>query len=250
MPEYNSPHSRLLEQRRNLSTLLFDLDGTLRFNRPSSTETFFDHAISLGVPDNPERRHRAYRWTHYYWAQSDELFVDVQTYPGSEDEFWLNYAVRSLRAFDCPEPCVQEIAPLVHAYMTHQHKPVSWVPPDVPETLGLLKAAGYRLGLVTNRSQPCHEELAQLGLLEFFDLALTAGEADAWKPNPAIFIQALQRLGASAETALYVGDNYYADVIGARHAGLQPILLDPEGLFPEAECPVIRTIGELQALVQ
>lgn len=248
MPKPIPSDIQLLAQQRDLRTLLFDLDGTLRFNRPSSTETFFDYVVSLGVPDSPERRRRAHRWTHYYWAQSDELFVDAQTYPGDDDAFWLNYAVRSLRAFDCPESCVQEIAPAAHAFMTYQHKPVSWVPPDVPETLRLLKAAGYRLGLVTNRSQPCQAELAQLGLLDFFELVLTAGEANAWKPDPVIFVEALRRLGANAEAALYVGDNYYADVIGARLAGLQPVLLDPDGLFPEAGCPVIQEIGDLQAL--
>jgi len=250
MPESYSPSNHLSSLGRGLRTLLFDLDGTLRFNRPSYTDAFYNYAVSLGVPDGAERRRRAARWSHYYWAQSDELFVDLQTYPGSEDEFWLNYAVRSLRAFDCPDEYAQEFAPQVHEYMTYQHKPVSWVPPDVPETLGALKAAGFRLALVTNRSKPCDEELAQLGLQDFFELALTAGEANAWKPDPAIFVQALQRLGASAAAAMYVGDNYYADVVGARQAGLQPILLDPRELFPEAECLVIRTIGELQALIR
>jgi FMN phosphatase YigB (HAD superfamily) len=250
MPESKPPHRPLADLGGGLHTLLFDLDGTLRFNRPSSTETFLEQAASLGAPDDPERRRRLHRWTHYYWAQSDELIVDYQAYPGSEDEFWLNYTLRSLRAFDCPEPFILEIAPLVHAYMTNEHSPVSWVPPEVPQTLHLLQAAGYRLALVTNRGQPCDKELADLGLLDFFELALTAGEAGVWKPDPAIFTQALQRMGAPASTAAYVGDNYYADVVGARRAGLQPVLLDPQDLFPEAGCPVIRGIGELQALVK
>lgn len=250
MPELNSSHNRLLEIKGHLHTVIFDLDGTLRFNHPSSTDTFLDYAAGLGVPDGAEHRRRVWRWTHYYWAQSDELFLDLQTFPGSEDEFWLNYAERSLRAFDCPEECVRKIAPLVHEYMMNQHKPISWVPPVVPETLGMLKTAGYQLALVTNRDQPVQEELAQLGLASFFELALTAGEANAWKPDPAIFTLALQRLGAAAESAIYVGDNYYADVIGASRAGLHPVLLDPQQLFPEAECIVIRTIGDLQALVQ
>jgi putative hydrolase of the HAD superfamily len=190
------------------------------------------------------------RWTHYYWAQSDELSIDLQAFPGRQDDFWLNYAVRSLRAFDCPEACIQELALQVHAYMTNQHQPVAWVPPEAPETLRILKAAGYQLALVTNRSQPCHEELDQLGLLEFFELALTAGEAKAWKPNPAIFHQALERLGATAGESMYVGDNYFADVVGAGAAGLRTVLLDPQELFPEAECLIIRAIEELQALVE
>lgn len=249
MPETIPPHNTLSDLRGSLRTLLFDLDGTLRFNRPSSTVTFLEQAASLGAPDSPERRRRLYRWTHYYWAQSDELFVDLQTYPGSDDEFWFNYTLRSLRAFDCPEPHIQEIAPLVHDYMTRQHAPAPWTPPEATETLHQLQAAGYRLGLVTNRGQPCDDELAALGLLDFFELALTAGEANAWKPDPAIFIQALQRLDAPASTTAYVGDNYYADVVGARQAGLQPVLLDPQGLFPEAGCPVIHTVADLQALI-
>jgi HAD superfamily hydrolase (TIGR01509 family) len=248
IPGSLTPDNRLAELRGGLRTLIFDLDGTLRFNRPSYTEAFYDHAVRLGVPDSPEQRRRALRWSHYYWAQSGELFLDLQTYPGSGDDFWLNYAMRSLRAFVCPEACIREIAPLVHDYMTTQHKPVAWVPPDVPVTLQALKSAGYRLALVTNRSQPCEQELAQLGLLDFFELALTAGEAGAWKPDPAIFSLALKRLGAEAESGMYVGDNYYADVVGARRAGMQAVLLDPQETFPEAECPVIRRIEELQVL--
>lgn len=134
--------------------------------------------------------------------------------------------------------------------MTHHHQPAAWVPPDVPETLSALRAAGYQLALVTNRNRPCQDELAELGLLDYFELALTAGEAGTWKPDPAIFALALQRLGATAEAVIYVGDNYYADVVGARRAGLQPVLLDPQDVFPDADCPVIRTIGELPSLIR
>lgn len=250
IPASISPPNRLFGLGRSLRTVIFDLDGTLRFNHPSYTEAFYDYAVSLGAPDGAERRRRAMRWTHYYWAQSDELFIDLQAFPGDGEAFWLNYAVRSLRAFDCPEECLQEIAPKVHAYMTHHHQPVAWVPPDVPQTLSALQAAGYQLALVTNRNRPCQDELAELGLLDYFELALTAGEASAWKPDPAIFTLALQRLDATAEAAIYVGDNYYADVVGARRAGLQPVLLDPQDVFPDADCPVIRTIGELQSLIR
>jgi FMN phosphatase YigB (HAD superfamily) len=111
MPELNLPYRSLSGLRCSVDTLLFDLDGTLRHNRPSYTDAFFNQAVSLGAPDGVERRRRATRWTHYYWAQSDELFVDQQTYPGSEEEFWLNYAVRSLRAFECTDECALELAP-------------------------------------------------------------------------------------------------------------------------------------------
>jgi FMN phosphatase YigB (HAD superfamily) len=65
------------------------------------------------------------------------------------------------------------------------------------------------------------------------------------KPEPGIFYAALERLGATADQSLYVGDNYWADVIGARRAGVTPVLLDPHRLFPEADCLVLDRIDEL-----
>lgn len=227
------------------AVILFDLDGTLRHSRPDSTGTFIDHAAALGVPLDDEQRRAAIRWTHYYWAQSPELRQDAAAFPGREAEFWTQYAYRCLRQMGCCEARALELAPEMHAYMTTQHNPINYVPPDVPETLAALKASGYRLGVLTNRAQPVTDELTQLELLEYFDLILAAGEVASWKPDPLIFQHALQRLSAQPGAALYVGDNYYADILGAQRAGLRPILLDPDGIFPEADCPVIHALGEL-----
>jgi putative hydrolase of the HAD superfamily len=73
----------------------------------------------------------------------------------------------------------------------------------------------------------------------YFDWLVAAGEVGVSKPDPAIFHLALERAGAPADQAVYVGDNYWADVVGAQRAGLRPVLLDPHRLFPEAVCPVL-----------
>jgi len=57
------------------------------------------------------------------------------------------------------------------------------------------------------------------------------------------------------EQTMYVGDNYFADVIGARNAGLQPVLIDPEGVFDQhaeclGDCHVIRSMPELLGLLR
>jgi FMN phosphatase YigB (HAD superfamily) len=65
-----------------------------------------------------------------------------------------------------------------------------------------------------------------------------------------MFDIALQQLDLPAQAVVYVGDNYYADVVGARGAGLWPVLLDPDNLFPEAGCPLIPRMGDLPALLQ
>jgi HAD superfamily hydrolase (TIGR01549 family) len=227
-----------------IKVILFDLDGTLRLSRPTSVQAFLEFAVRSGMEDGAEKRLRYMRWVHYYWAQSQEMLDDLETYPDSED-FWTNYARLSLLRFGSTEHRAFELAPEVQRYMTEEHRPVDYVPEDVSETLQALKDAGYRMGVVSNRRQPFDDELVELGLGGYFELALDASQAGSWKPEPGIFLVALERLGATPEQAVYVGDNYYADVIGAQRAGVQPVLYDPEGIFPDADCPVIRRIGEL-----
>jgi HAD superfamily hydrolase (TIGR01549 family) len=226
--------------------VLFDLDGTLRINQPSYNDGFFDHAVRLGLPDGREKRLSASRWVHRYWAQSPELMQDLQDY--QDLDFWLHYTGRTLEAFGCPLERVREFAPEIFRYMNEDHCPQDTIPADVPKTLQVLKEAGYRLGVISNRSSPFGDYLEEIGLGGFFELTLAAIEVASWKPDPEIFIHALERMGECPEGVIYIGDNYYADVVGAQRAGLQAVLIDPEGVFPDADCPVICAIGELQAI--
>ena len=229
--------------------VLFDLDGTLRYNRPSSTQIFMDFAVQSGAGDSPDKRLKLTRWTHYYWAQSPELIQDMRTFGDLQDPFWIHYAYRSLLIFECTREMAAQLAPQVHSHMQSNSQFEDWVPPDVPETLQALKEGGFRLGVLSNRSTPCNEHLETLGLHKYFKFALVAGEVDSWKPDPKIFQHALDRLETRPQQTLYVGDNYYADILGAQQAGLHPVLIDPEGIFPEANCPVIRTMSELKEVL-
>jgi putative hydrolase of the HAD superfamily len=234
---------------QRIDVILFDLDGTLRFNRPSSIDVFLHNAAALGVSVPPGKRAAAIRWTHRYWAQSAELLQDSAAFPEDENGFWTHYAYRMLLHLGCEDAFAVELAPVMHQKMSTEHNPVNWIPDEVPETLSALRQAGLRLGLLTNRDKPVNEELAQWGLSDYFDMALTAGEVSAWKPDPLIFRHALERMAADPAASLYVGDNYYADIVGAQRAGMRAVLLDPEGIFPNPGCPVIETLSDLMVLV-
>lgn len=240
--------ARLFENHR-VSAVIFDLDGTLRYNRPSFIQAFFDSAAALGLPGGPQRRRSSLRWLHYYWAQSPELRRDRALFPEPPEAFWINHARRQLLAYGCSLSQAAELAPQVHRYLAEGFRAENFVPADVPETLERLKSLGYKLALLTNRSEPCDEELRELGLYQYFDAVVTAGEVNSWKPDAGIFHFALQRLGSQAEKSMYVGDNYFADVVGSRRAGLQPVLLDPDRIFIEANCVVIDTIGRLPGVL-
>lgn len=233
-----------------IQTILFDLDGTLRDNHPPSHQVFFDHAVSLGLQDSPEGRRRALRWAHAYWADSDELSADLATFGGGSEAFWLNYSRRQLAAFGCPPKQAQALAPAVVQHMAESYDPDDIIPEDVPETLQTLKGAGFTLGVVSNRSEAFGEYLAQVGLAVYVDFSLSAGEANSWKPDPGIFIQALRLASCQPEQAIYVGDNYYADVVGAGRVGIRPVLIDPQQVFPAPGCTVIHTLNEVLQLLE
>jgi putative hydrolase of the HAD superfamily len=228
----------------SITTILFDLDGTLRHSRPSFAETFISRAVQLGAPNSEEYHRRATRWLHYYWAQSTDLLADRQVYQ-DEETFWTNHTRLFLINLGSTPEQAQNLAPELYRYYVNDFDPEDWVPPDVPETLQTLEVAGYKLGVVSNRSQSYHEQLEDLRLDGYFQCAIAAGEVNSWKPDPMIFQYALDELDSQPEKTVYVGDNYYADVVGAQRAGLQPILVDPQSLFPEAGCQVIRSVGEL-----
>jgi FMN phosphatase YigB (HAD superfamily) len=65
------------------------------------------------------------------------------------------------------------------------------------------------------------------------------------KPDPRIFGIALERLGARAETAMFLGDVPAIDVAGARAAGIAAVLLDRHDLYEEADAPRIRRLEDL-----
>lgn len=228
-----------------IQAILFDLDGTLRDNEPASFPTFLDYAERLGAEASPGARWHTTRWTYYYWAQSPELLDDSRMFGGHNDAFWTNYAARCLQVLgDSPENAWQK-APELHRFMKEEHQPQDCIPQDVPETLSTLNQAGFRLGVISNRDEPMDSYLEKIGLLPYLDLSLAAGEVGFWKPDARIFEHGVQRLGCFPAEVIYVGDNYYADILGAQQAGLKPVLVDAGGLFPEAGCPVIRSIGEL-----
>jgi HAD superfamily hydrolase (TIGR01549 family) len=117
---------------------------------------------------------------------------------------------------------------------------------DVLSTLKMLKERRLILGLLTNATKDKLSLHRKLGLERYLDFVVTSQEAGADKPKPPIFLAALDRAKVKAFEALHVGDQYQLDVVGARGAGINPILIDRYDLYPDvSNCPRIRSFTEL-----
>jgi HAD superfamily hydrolase (TIGR01549 family) len=229
-----------------INTIIFDLDGTLRHSEPNGNELFWDFVAAQGAPGELNHRREALIWAHNYWANSETLLEDQQQFEPDSPEFWANYAYRHLLALGTSNGLAGKLAPQVHAYMRANYNPVDSVPADVIPTLKQLKEADYIIGLVTNRRKPIDELLPGWGFGDYLDFHFAAGEIGSWKPDPEIFHYALGLAGVSPQQAVYVGDNYFADIQGAEAAQVKPVLVDPLGIWEGyAQCAIIHAIGEL-----
>ncbi len=111
---------------------------------------------------------------------------------------------------------------------------------DTLSTLTVLKQRGYILGVVTNRhygGRPFQEDLQTMGLLDYFEYDYMAISADLGirKPNPDIFMYALNRLSVPPEEAAMVGDSLKADIVGARMLNMLAIWKPKASLREEAK---------------
>ena len=237
-------------QPNDIKAIFFDLDGTLRHSVPSGGEVFTDYVITLGLEVNEEARLRATRWEHFYWASSVDLRNDLLAHSAETENFWIEYSRRRLLALGASPEWAMEFAPRISMHMGEFYKPKSIVPEDVRRTLPQLKESGYILGVISNRDKPFQDVLDDHGIGEFFDFSLAAGEVNIFKPEPGVFEHGLQRVNLPAGEVMYVGDNYYADVVGARAAGLQPVLYDPLAIFPDPDCVTIKSFDELNSVIK
>jgi HAD superfamily hydrolase (TIGR01509 family) len=119
------------------------------------------------------------------------------------------------------------------------------VMPGVADALARLARRGLRLVVVSNSDGTVARSLEAAGLLPHLALVVDSALVGFEKPDPRIFLAALERAGADAARTIHIGDLYHADVLGARGAGITPLLLDPFGDWPDADCLTARDLGEV-----
>jgi putative hydrolase of the HAD superfamily len=117
--------------------------------------------------------------------------------------------------------------------------------PGVADTLLALRRAGLRTAVVSNADGRVAGSLAELGLAAHFDAILDSYVEGVEKPDPEIFRRAVSRLGVSAARCAFVGDIYAIDALGARAAGIAPVLVDVTGAYGAVDCPTIAHLAEL-----
>jgi FMN phosphatase YigB (HAD superfamily) len=230
---------------RKYTAVLFDLDGTLRASLPEGFEAFVEFAGRVGLSLSSEQVATVEREAHRYWGGRQ---VDKDMIRYDQRKFWINYnqlLLGAIGATDCAD-CAEKINDLYDEY-----DPVDVIFADSRVVLKTLREQGYIIGLVSNREGGLWPMMESYGLAEFIHFTLAGGEIKSYKPNEPIFLKALEMAsevyGApiSASQALYVGDNYFADVEGSRGVGMDSVLIDHRNVFASFDAVRVKRLRDV-----
>lgn len=114
------------------------------------------------------------------------------------------------------------------------------------EVLVNLKNEGFFLGVISNSEDGRVKDVLQATeILPLLDLYLDSYIFGFAKPDSRIFLKALEKLKIRHEQAVYIGDSYKQDYIGAKTTGIKSILFDPLNLHSEKNVLKIRSLLEI-----
>jgi putative hydrolase of the HAD superfamily len=117
--------------------------------------------------------------------------------------------------------------------------------PDAPPALAHLRERDLTLVCVSNWDCSLAEVLERSGLGGALDAVVTSAAAGARKPDPSIFLRALELAGTTVGEAVHVGDTPAEDVEGARAAGIRALLLERNGRAGRDEQATITSLDEI-----
>ena len=206
---------------RQKTYLLFDAGGTLVWPNQSF---LIEQAEANGLNFSHEQLYNAYYHLIYE--------LDDQTRQrGQMPEVWPNgYTWALLELLGVDGQGGEAVIAASQAFH-REHNLWSFSFEWIPETLARLSEQGYRMSVISNADGRAEQILERLGLAGYFERIFDSAVVGIKKPDPAIFKLALRELNLSPAEAIYIGDVFYIDVVGANRAGLEAVHLDPLGLY-------------------
>lgn len=191
-----------------LTTILFDLDGTL-IDSPKIIMQGFEAAISKHV-DN-------YQLTHNEKTEILGMTLTMAFNRFQKDENHLQEMINTFR-----NKTEELTLKMLHSYENAEN------------VIKYLKRQGYKVGIVTSKSRKVVEmNLELVGLNNLFDIIITSDDTTLHKPNPEPLIYATKKLGVEFFETIYIGD-HENDIIAGNNALMKTGLMKYSYRFNEA----------------
>lgn len=203
-------------------TVFFDAGETLLHAHPTFPDLLASTLIGAGHDIAPQVVHDRMDLMTEAFLQAAAVGDLWTTSTTSSRRFWGD--VYAVLLADIGVPHEAGLIDLLYATFTDHANYVLFA--DVVPTLELLRDSGVRMGLISNFEDWLEGLLVALDLSRFFETTVISGIEGVEKPDPAIFLLAMERLGVDPERSAYVGDSPEFDMAPASALGMLPILID------------------------
>jgi len=226
-----------------IKAVFFDLYHTLVRYEPPREETQARGLKELGIEARPEVFQRPLVIADEFIYQEMARVSLSQRSKEEKMALWVQYEkiVLNEAGITADEKLVLD---LLNKMWQYDMKLVLF--DDVMLALNDIRKQGVTLGLISNIDRDINPLLDELGLSLLLQVIVTSQDVGFNKPHPQIFQAALRRAGVKASEAIYVGDQYQIDVLGANKAGMKGVLLDRGDYFEETtDCPRVLTLTQL-----
>lgn len=231
---------------RRYRHLFFDLDHTLwDFERSSGeclTDVYHNFGIAaLGVESLEDFIATYLRINYQLWRELER--GEIPHGHIREQRFR-----RVLEEFDIHAKV--DFAPMETAYMA-MLPTKSYLIDGAKDILDHARDQGYTLHVLTNGYEEVQgRKMHSAGIFDYFGQIVTNEKAQSRKPDRRIFEYALECSGAQRGESLMIGDNWEADILGAKRFGMDTVYYNPAGnTFDEQPTHDIRHLRELMALL-
>lgn len=222
----------------NIKAIFFDMDNTLVSLPNFSVEEFF-----IGILKKLEFSFEIEQVKSAYQSLEPWTSQNLADYTSRNRKTWVEYNCRLLELLGVKEG-VEILAEKVQDYWERLPQEIGEeLYPEVREVLDSLSKSGFLLGVLSNRDpEIIRNSVIMHGIARYFRCLISPQEAKA--PNGKLDRQmwevALRAVGVIASEAAHVGDLYEHDVIGARQAGLLPILIDRKGRYDNVDLDCLK----------
>ncbi len=178
-----------------IDTVIFDLDGTLLNTLDDLTDSVNYALSSLGYPVRT----------------ADEVRMMV----GNSVIYLIEKALPENTEKEQFDRCLSIFEEHYNKNMRNKTAPYG----GIEQMLTDVKAAGYKLAVVSNKPDVFTKKLVEELFGEYIPLAIGRSDTIPRKPAPDMVLYAMNQLGSESETTVYVGDSE-VDVITSKNAGV------------------------------
>jgi len=206
--------------------ILFDLDSTLTYTGEYAFKAC-EWLLSKTVEDTSDIRDPYFKSLFSNYRVEIERIVNGAPYI-TPTKCVRNALRKSLETVGLAvtNSLLDEVTDVFRRLHVELSKPM----PGTEALLHRLSANEIKMGVITNSFVgDVKTILGALDLAKFFTVLIDSGDMKAFKPMPEIFKYAMRELGVTKNEVLFVGDEYYADIVGAARTGIPSVWVNVRG---------------------